>query len=413
MSQRDRPTALFAATTPDAQADVSYGSDRHSIHVFEENPAAIVIASPDGHVRACNPAFARLIGFASTADAIGADLRGVYQEGSFVERLARLRVDGVVSDEQLELRCADGRSVHVISRLVGRKDARGALVSITGYLIDDTPRKALEVQVRHAMRLEAVGRLAGGIAHDFNNLLMIINGLSEGVLQQLPDDAPLRPEVVQILEAGRRGSTLASQILAFSRKPSARASRFDLDEAIIAMRPLIARLLGVKVTLDVRHSPEPKWIRGDREQLEQVLINLVMNAHDAMPDGGRLTLETTVLPADAPEDGAKSTSSIPPRVLIRIVDTGIGMSAETRSRIFEPFFTTKARGKGTGLGLVQVHAIVKENGGAIEVWSEPAAGTTFTITLPRVEAPDAATSAHPPSMAASPGISGRTTSTSS
>jgi signal transduction histidine kinase len=275
------------------------------------------------------------------------------------------------------------------------------VAGLTGYLLDDTPRKALQIQVRHAMKMESVGRLAGGIAHDFNNLLMIIIGLSEGLVEQMPPNDPLRADAVQILEAGRRGSSLASQVLAFSRKPHARTLRFDADEAIAATTPLIARLLGSRITLEVSCAPGPKWISADRTQLEQVLLNLATNAHDAMPEGGRLTLETMIaiqgpglrhgnasLGRGAASGNGGSGGHSTPCVMIRMSDTGHGIPPETQARIFEPFFTTKVRGKGTGLGLAQVHSIVTEHGGIIEVQSGEGEGTTFTISLPLASPPD-------------------------
>jgi two-component system cell cycle sensor histidine kinase/response regulator CckA len=365
-----------------AEEAVRQSEERHR-HFFEEDLTALFVASPDGQLRTCNPAFVRLFGFTSIADALGAGLDGLYPDGALAARLARVAADGAIQQEEIELRRKDGRVLHIVQSLVGRFDKSGALSAVVGYAIDDTPRKALQVQVRHAMRMEAVGRLAGGIAHDFNNLLMIIIGLSEALIEQIEPRNPMRAELDQILDAGRRGSTLASQILAFSRKPVPVASRFDVDEAITALKPLVARLLGKNITLDVIRSPGSKWISADRDQLEQVMLNLVTNAHDAMPEGGQLTIETS-LTQRGPEmsRGAAAT----PRVLISLRDTGHGMSPETRARIFEPFFTTKARGKGTGLGLAQVESILTENGGFIDVHSEPGEGTTFTLSLPRASA---------------------------
>jgi two-component system cell cycle sensor histidine kinase/response regulator CckA len=362
-----------------AEEAIRQSEERHR-QIFEEDLSALFVAGADGQLRTCNPAFVRLFGFDTTADALTSNLDMLYPDGALASRFARVAADGAIQQEELELRRKDGRVLHVIQSLVGRFDESGALSAVVGYAVDDTPRKALQVQVRHAMRMEAVGRLAGGIAHDFNNLLMIIIGLSEALIEQVEPSSPMRAELDQILEAGRRGSTLASQILAFSRKPVPVASRFDVDESIVAMKPLIARLLGKNITLEVVRSPGAKWISADRDQLEQVMLNLVTNAHDAMPEGGSLTIETSVAQR-GPEiaRGAAAT----PRVLISIQDTGHGMSEETRARIFEPFFTTKARGKGTGLGLAQVESIVTENGGFIDVRSERNAGTTFILSLPR------------------------------
>ena len=362
-----------------AEEAIRHSEERHR-QIVEHDLSALFVTGPDGQLRTCNPAFVRLFGFESTAEALDSNLNALYPDGALAARFARVASDGAIQEEEAELRRKDGRVLHVIQSLVGRFDKSGALSAVVGYAIDDTPRKALQVQVRHAMRMEAVGRLAGGIAHDFNNLLMIIIGLSEALIEEVDLASPMRAELDQILEAGRRGSTLASQILAFSRKPVPVASRFDVDESIVALKPLVARLLGKSITLEIVRSPGVKWISADRDQLEQVMLNLVTNAHDAMPEGGRLTIETSVTER-GPEVALGAAAT--PRVLISIQDTGHGMSAETQARIFEPFFTTKARGKGTGLGLAQVESIVSENNGFIDVRSERGAGTTFTISLPR------------------------------
>jgi PAS domain S-box-containing protein len=356
------PEPLFDAAEMRSSRDVDVRL------LFDDNLAAIFIASPEDHIQMCNPAFARLFGFASVNEAIGASLRLLYPEDVLAQRLVRVKMEGSIDADEAELRRIDGQPLHVLDRLVGHFDARGLLAGYTGFVIDDTPRQALQVQLRHAMKMASIGRLAVGVAHDFNNLLMIIIGLSEGLLEQVAPDDPLRPELDQILDAGRRGSSLAAQILAVSRKATARPSVFDVEDALKSMQPLIARLLGHGISLQFERTPGKKWVTADREQLEQVLLNLATNAHDAMPGGGRLTIATSV-------------SYDEQHVLIRVIDTGTGMSAETQARIFEPFYTTKPHGKGTGLGLAQVHGLLSENGGTIDVQSTLGVGTTFTISL--------------------------------
>jgi two-component system cell cycle sensor histidine kinase/response regulator CckA len=365
--------------------------ESRSRQLFDECPAAIFMASPDGHVRACNPAFVRLAGFTSIADAVGADLRTLYPRDHLSTVLDRVRTEGALHEEEAELRRVDARVLHIVQTLIGRFDEQGVLTGVAGYLIDDTPRKALQTQVRHAMKMEAVGRIAGGLAHDFNNLLMIINGLAEGVLERLPLSAAdeqsdaTRNEVQQILEAGKRGAALASQLLNASRKQSAmQASVFDLDEVVRTMKPMLAHLVGPQVTIQMGGTDEAKWISADRGQIEQVLLNLATNARDAMPNGGTLGFHTAT--ADRGPETSRGAAATR-RVVLMIHDTGVGMSSDTQARIFEPFFTTKERGKGTGLGLWQVQTIVEENGGFIDVQSVRHAGTTFTISLPLASAP--------------------------
>jgi two-component system cell cycle sensor histidine kinase/response regulator CckA len=357
--------------------------------LFDECPAAIFMASPDGHLRACNPAFVRLAGFTSIADAIGSDLRTLYPHDHLSTLFERVRAEGAVHEEEAELKRVDARVLHIVQTLIGRFDEHEKLTAIVGYLIDDTPRKALQTQVRHAMKMEAVGRIAGGLAHDFNNLLMIINGLAEGLIERLPESDASRMEAEQILEAGKRGAALASQLLNASRKQAgAQASVFDIDDVMRAMKPMLAYLVGPGVVVEIGGTNEPKWISADRGQIEQVLLNLATNARDAMPQGGNLMIYTAT--ADrGPETlrGAAATR----RVVLTIHDTGVGMTPDTQTRIFEPFFTTKDRGKGTGLGLWQVQTIIEENGGFIDVHSVRRAGTTFTVSLPLAPVPADAT----------------------
>ena len=273
-----------------------------------------------------------------------------------------MRRDGAVRQHESTLCRVDGRVVPVIESLVGRFDADGELMSINGYVFDDSPRKDLEAQMRQSQKMEALGRLAGGVAHDFNNVLMVINGLSETVLAILEPDSPVREDLEEILAAGRRAAGLTAQLLAFSRKRVLLPTTFDLDEAIGTMQPMLCRLLGADIALLVEPSPEPKWIVADRGQIEQVLLNLAANARDAMPQGGELRISATI-ELRAYEVGHDVLSA--PEVVLRLADTGQGMSPDVLARLFEPYFTTKARGKGTGLGLSTVYAIVAESGGRI------------------------------------------------
>jgi PAS domain S-box-containing protein len=196
-------------------------SEVRSRQLVAECPIAIVTASPDGHVRACNPAFVRLAGFTSVADAVGSDLRALYPRDDLARQLQRVRTQGAVQAEEAELRCVDGRVLQIVQTLIGRVDEHDLLTAVTGYLVDDTPRQALQAQVRHALTMEALGRMASGLAQDFNNLLMVINGLAEGLLERVPTTDPSRIEVKQILDAGTRGSALALQLIDATRKQAA------------------------------------------------------------------------------------------------------------------------------------------------------------------------------------------------
>ena len=248
-------------------------------------------------------------------------------------------------------------------------------------------RKQLEEQLLQSLKMESIGRLAGGIAHDFNNLLTAIIGYSELSLSKIPEGDPIQANLVEIQKAADRAASLTGQLLAFSRRQIIEPKLVGINQLIMEVGGLLQRLIDESISLALLPGPSAGWIKVDPHQFEQVLINLVVNARDAMPGGGQLTVQTSniaLTPQRARELGEVQPGEY---VVLTISDTGTGMSAETQKHIFEPFFTTKDQGKGTGLGLATCYGIVKQNSGHIEVESELGTGTLFRIYLPRVEAP--------------------------
>lgn len=272
------------------------------------------------------------------------------------------------------------RLVQQHAEVITGRDGRAA--RMVGTTADITDLRSLEEQLRHSQKLEAVGRLAGGIAHDFNNLLTAINGYCDLILEDLPARNPLHSDLLEIRRAGERAATLTRQLLAFSRKQVLEPRIISLNTIVEGMDNMLRRLVGEHIELHTHFQPDLSLVKADPGQLEQVILNLAVNARDAMPDGGKLTIETSNVVLD--EDYARTHQSVVPGfyTLLAVSDTGCGMDSETQQHLFEPFFTTKDPGKGTGLGLSMVYGIVKQSGGSIWVYSELNQGSTFKIYLP-------------------------------
>jgi PAS domain S-box-containing protein len=286
-------------------------------------------------------------------------------------------------------------------------DATGRCTHLLGSVHDVTEHQLLEEQLRQAQRLEAVGQLAGGIAHDFNNLLTAIRGYAELARRGLEEDEPRRDDLDQVIASADRAAALIKQLLAFSRRQVLQSEVLDPRAVVEGIAPLLRQLLGEHVELATCMAPDLGCIKVDASQLEQVVVNVAVNAADAMPDGGKLTIELSNVELDAAYVATHAETAPGPYVLLAVSDTGTGMDAETRARIFEPFFTTKEVGKGTGMGLATVYGIVKQSGGSIYVYSEPGQGTTFRIYLPAVAQEPTAAAAEAP--AARPSSSGAET----
>ena len=297
-----------------------------------------------------------------------------------------LRQRKLFDREYRVVRPGDGRVRWVHGRGAVVRDSAGVPSVMTGTIQDVTERRAVEEELRQAQKLEGLGRLAGGIAHDFNNLLTIINGYSEMLLGELQGEDPLREPVAEIRKAGERAAKLTGQLLTFSRKQIVTPQLLDLNAVIGENLSMLQRLVGEDIELATRLATRLGRVVADPGQMHQVLLNLVANARDAMPLGGRLTIATSDVDV-AESDPARQPGVAPGHyVLLSVEDTGIGIEAKAREHIFDPFFTTKGKGAGTGLGLATVHGIVQQAGGAISFHSEPTRGTTFLIYLPRSEA---------------------------
>jgi signal transduction histidine kinase len=299
-----------------------------------------------------------------------------------VEDCAR---DGTPFDVEVQLFTSAGRRVWIRSIGQAERDATGAITRVQGAFQDVTDRRKLEEQFRQAQKMDAVGQLAGGVAHDFNNLLSVILSYSSLILSDLKPGDTLRPDIEEMRKAGERAAELTHQLLAFSRQQMLQPRVLDLNQVVTGLENMLRRLLSDSVSLSLLTQHAVGQTLADPGQIEQVIMNLAINARDAMPSGGNLTLETANVELDAAYAAANHGVTPGRYVMLAVTDTGVGMSAATRARIFEPFFTTKDKSKGTGLGLSTVHGIVTQSGGHIWVYSEPGTGTTFKVYLPRVD----------------------------
>jgi PAS domain S-box-containing protein len=346
-------------------------------------------SSLDGKFLDVNPALVKMLGYSSAEELMAVDMaRDIYLDSE--QRAAVIhayRTSGCLETCELRWKRKDGRSITV--RLSGNvfKNEHGETLGFEMIAEDVSERRALEEQLRQSQKMEAIGRLAGGIAHDFNNLLTVMKGYSELMLDELDGADPLRIEVDEIKKAADRAAALTRQLLAFSRQQVLAPKVLDLNSVVGNMDKLLRRLLGEDIDLFTVLEPGLARVKADPGQLEQVLMNLAVNARDAMPSGGKLTVETANVDLD--ENYTRDHASVKPGsyVMVAMTDTGTGMSDKVKSRIFEPFFTTKEIGKGTGLGLSTVYGIIKQSGGYIWVYSEVGIGSTFKVYLPAVDAP--------------------------
>ncbi len=354
-------------------------------NLFEHNMAGVLRTMLSGRILEWNKAFERLLGY-TYEEFAALEAPDVYFDPRDRERfMAALKANGAVTNYELCFRHKNRARVYVLANAALVEGVDGGPATVMGTVIDITERKQLEDQLRQSQKMEAIGRLAGGISHDFNNLLTVITGYSELLMASIPEeDQSVAAQVEEIRKAAERASALTAQLLAFSRRQILEPSVFDLNALVEGVHAMLSRMIGEDIHFRTLLHPAPLRIRANAGQIEQVILNLIVNARDAMPGGGDLVLSTAF------ESFAGLDRETQRCAVLQVSDTGTGMDLETQSRIFEPFFTTKARGKGTGLGLSTVYGIVQQSKGHIQVNSEPGRGSTFRIAFPLAEGAHAA-----------------------
>jgi two-component system, cell cycle sensor histidine kinase and response regulator CckA len=349
----------------------------------EDSPIGMYVGTRSGRLEWVNHALVRMLGYDSPAELLAVRTSDLYRDPAARTRaLRQFEAGGRHTGVEVEWNRRDGRPItlRLWGRTVtGRRDGDDAFEVVAE---DVTECRTVEEQLRLSQKMEAIGRLAGGIAHDFNNMLTAILGYSENLLQQLDETKPVWRDLMEIRSAADRAAALTRQLLAFSRQQVLRLEPVDLNAIVRGIEQMIRRLIGENIAVETSLCPSPCFIMGDRSQLEQVIVNLAVNARDAMPRGGRLSMQTRLVVL-GDHYLTRHPGAAPGRhAMLAVCDDGIGMDEATKARIFDPFFTTKEHGKGTGLGLATVYGTVKQLGGCIWAYSEKGLGTTFKLYFP-------------------------------
>ena len=384
-----RPVRMIG-TTQDITDRLAREEERTRLmSAVEQTADSVWIHELDGTILYVNPSFTRLYGYQQ--DEVLGHYMGILDSGrhatSFWDELFATVLTGQTWSGTIVNQRKDGTVVEVEKVISAIRDSDGRITGVVQSDRDVSRERALEAQLRQAQKMEAVGQLAGGIAHDFNNLLTAIRGYGELVRRGLPaDDEQNRADIDEVIANADRAVELTRDLLAFGRQQVFQPRVTDLAMVVAGIVPMLRRLLGEQIEVVTAALPGLGSVKVDPGQLEQVIVNLAVNARDAMPTGGRLAIETANVEVDTVYARAHIDIAAGPYVLLTVSDTGTGMDAAVQAHIFEPFFTTKAPGEGTGLGLATVYGIVQQSGGSIQVQSEPGQGTTFRIYLPRVEA---------------------------
>jgi len=361
---------------------------------IEQAAEMITITDARGNIVYVNPAFEVVTGY-TRADVLGRNprlLKSGVQDEAFYRALWETITNGRTFRSRMVNRKKDGTAYTEEATISPVRDGTGAIASYVAVKRDVTQDLALEAQLLQSQKMEGIGRLAGGVAHDFNNLLTVILSYTELACESVRD-GDLQEYLQEIRGAGERAASLTRQLLAFSRKQVLQPESLDLNRVVTDMEKMLRRIIGEDIDLVKALAPDLGRVRADPGQIEQVIMNLAVNARDAMQEGGKLTIETANVDLDADYVALHEGVEPGPYVIIVVTDSGVGMDERTKAQIFEPFFTTKAVGKGTGLGLSTVFGIVKQSGGSIDVFSEPAKGTTFKVYLPRELSPTVAPAA--------------------
>ena len=364
-------------------------SERKFRTLFEESKDGIFIMTSDGGLVDINPAALELYGYSRT-EVFSLDVaKGIFHDQAARERFRQtLFAQGFVRDYELQMKRKNGEVLHVLATASVVRDEQGKIAGYRGIIHDVTERKLLEQQLHHAQKMESIGLLAGGVAHDFNNLLTAISGYSQIIQEQYASKHEMLAMCIeQVMGATNRAVELTRNLLAFGRKQIINPQPLKVNDLVSGVEKLLGRIIGEDIELGTQLTEKDMIVMADRGQIDQVLINLVNNARDAMPQGGRLLIRTGEIELDRREAQQHILDQEGRYAVISVADSGHGMDRETLARIFEPFFTTKEIGKGTGLGLSIIYGIVKQHNGAITVESTPGAGSTFTVYLPLAEVP--------------------------
>jgi PAS domain S-box-containing protein len=367
-----------------AEAALRASEERYRL-LFERNLAGVFRASLSGNLLECNAAFRKTMGYSPQEEIAGTSLCHLSMDSRACETTFNmLRSAGQVLNAEMQFRRRNGTPVTVLMNVGLLRDSSGEPMGLEGTLLDVTETYKLREQLLQSQKMDAIGQLAGGVAHDFNNLLMIITGYCEMLANSLKEERQ-QHQMEQVLKASRRAADLTRQLLAFSRKQVMAPQILDLNATVQDLGKMLPRLIGENIKVELVLNADLGKTKADPTQMQQVLMNLAVNARDAMPNGGRLTIETDNVELDSRYAASHAGFEPGHYVMLAVSDTGTGIDAAVLPRIFEPFFTTKERGKGTGLGLSTVYGIIQQSGGQIYVYSESGLGTTFKIYLPAVE----------------------------